>query len=174
MQQIKRGFTLVELLIVIILIGVVYMLFIAGLDKNEKPRPLRFEELRSTILNLTRNTPATLTCDGDTCGHCVIRPREGEKELEIDLFRSRPKVLYYDRYGYIKERRFPGEICFEYTIRKNLSGDNILVERGGIYYLFYAYLKKADVFNTYDEAAQAFDPARHIPMDTHEYYYERQ
>lgn len=174
MQQIKRGFTLVELLIVIILIGVVYMLFISGLGKKEQPKPLRFETLRSTILKHTGDSPATLTCHGESCETCIIRPKNSDKELEITLFRSRPKVFTYDRYGYLQERRFPDKTCFEYTIRKNLSGDHIMVEREGVYYLFYSYLKEGDVFTTYDEAAEAFDPARHILLDTHEYYYVRQ
>jgi len=150
------------------------MLFISGLGKNEKPKPLRFEELRSTILKLTQNTSATLRCDGDSCEHCVIYPNNGAKEQEIALFRAKPKVFTYDRYGYLKEHRFPGETCFEYTIRNNLSSDTILVEREGAYYLFYAYLKKADVFKTYDEAVKQFDPMQHIHLDTHEYYYARQ
>jgi hypothetical protein len=146
------------------------MLFISGLGKEERPKPLRFEELRSTILHLTRNMPATLLCDGDTCEHCIIRPNNGGKEQEIALFRTKPKVFSYDRYGYLKEKRFAGETCFEYTVRNNQSSDNILVEREGVYYLFYAYLKDADTFTTYDEAVKAFDPMQHIRLDTHEYY----
>ncbi len=150
------------------------MLFISGLNKKETTKPLRFEELRSTILKLTGNTPATLTCGGESCDSCVIRPENGGKEQKISLFHSRPKVFEYDRFGYLNEKRFPGTTCFEYTIRNNLSGENILVEREGVYYLFYAYLKKAVRFTDYDKAVLAFDPARHILLDTHEYYYARQ
>lgn len=174
MQQVNRGFTLIELLIVIVLIGVVYTLFISGMGKQEKPAPLRFEELRSTVLKLTGNTPATVICSGDNCESCIIRPRVGGKEQEISLFRAKPKVFTYDRYGYLNEKRFSDETCFKYTVRNNLSSDNILVEREGVYYLFYSYLKKADVFTTYDDAVLAFDPARHILLDTNEYYYARQ
>jgi hypothetical protein len=161
-------------MIVIILIGAVYMLFISGLDKKKTAKPLRFEELRGTILKLTAYAPATLSCSGDACENCVIRPKDGGKEQEIALFHTKPKVFGYDRYGYLQEKRFPDKTCFEYTIHNNLSGENILVEREGVYYLFYAYLKKATLFTDYDKAVLAFDPAQHILLDTQEYYYARQ
>lgn len=174
MQQINRGFTLIELIIVILIIGIVYMLFISGFDEHKKPKPLRFEELKNTVLKLSGNTPATLHCSGEKCDNCIIRPRDGGKEQEISLFHTKPKVYAYDRYGYLAEKRYDDETCFEYTVRKNLSADNILVERNGLFYLFYAYLEKADVFDDYDKAVLAFDPAQHILLDSNEYYNARQ
>ena len=173
MQQIIRGFTLIELLIVILIIGIVYALFVSGFDTRTKVTPLRFEELKSTILSLTQNRPARLECRGENCETCTIAQKEIE-DREIALFHGKPRVFIYDRHGYLKEKRYPDGRCFDFTIRANLSSDNILVERDGKFYLFYAYLKRTAVFDDYDTATAAFDPANHILLDSNEYHNARQ
>jgi prepilin-type N-terminal cleavage/methylation domain-containing protein len=173
LRQVIRGFTLIELLIVILIIGIVYALFVSGFDTRAKVTPLRFEELKTTLLTLSKNRPVRVECRGEACETCRII-QEGQEEREIVLFHEKPHVFAYDRHGYLKEKRYADERCFDFTIRANLSSDTILVEREGKYYLFYAYLAPTAVFEEYDRAAAAFDPAGQILLDTNEYYNARQ
>lgn len=173
MQQIKRGFTLIELLIVIIIIGAVYLLYISGMGKKNQITPLRFEELKESILKASGNQPARLTCRGESCGECTLTPRSGEP-ITMTLFSAKPKLFTYDSFGYLEEVRYDDETCFDYTVYDNLSSDNLLVEREGKYYIFYAYLKETEIFETYDQAVERFDPMKTIYLDTNDYYYGKE
>ncbi len=171
MLQIKRtAFTLIELIIVVLIIGLVYGLFVAGLNKKEVKPPLQFEGLKEKLLQLSGERPLFLRCTGDACETCTVTV-EGESEAkEFPLFSEKPKVFMYDHDGYFKEQRFAEDVCFEFRIRKNLSSDNILVERNGRFYLFYSFLQKPDTLIDLEEAKRAFDPREHLPKDGSEYY----
>ena len=174
MLQIKRpAFTLVELIIVVLIIGLVYGLFVSGLNKKKQTAPFHFETLKEKMLELSHNRPVSLRCGGEACETCTATP-EGESEgITLPLFSAKPTVFIYDYDGYFREQRYAEGVCFEYTVRDNLSSDSVLVEKDGRFYLFHAFLQRTDVFVDLEEAKRAFDPAEQLPTDQSEYYAKR-
>lgn len=172
MQKIKPAFTLFELIIVIIIIGSVYLLFFSGLTKQKK-EVRDFADLKELILKKANTQNARVVCQGDKCEDCAIYIDGEEKKLETKLFNSKPKVFEYDKFGYLDEKKYNDNVCFEYNIHKNGGASNMLVEKDGRFYIFYSFLDRAEVFTERDKAIEKFDPRNSLPTGTNQYYYER-
>ena len=132
----RVAFTLLELIIVIIIIGLVYGVFIFNGDFNKKEISKHgFKELKNTLLNLGISPPLKLVCRGDNCEDCKVISNDKD-DVKIKLFTTEPQILEYDQHGYLGFKEYPDNYCFEFEIRKNLSSSNILVELNSKYYLF--------------------------------------
>jgi len=178
LQKIRAAFTLFELIIVIVIIGAVYLLFFAGINTPKK-EVKDFAALKDMILQRTDGKSAKIQCAGDKCEKCTVYSKgaenalESTRELDFTLFDSKPKIFEYDKFGYLDEKKYADDICFEYKIYENMSSSNMLVERDGKYYIFYSLLQQAEVFSDYGTATQRFNPANTLPVATNQYYYER-
>ena len=160
----KKAFTLIELLIVLIIIGVVYTLFNPKL--TNKKEISRFEDLKKFLVSKYK-PPIKLECFGQKCEKCFVNNKELK---EYQIFTSKPKTYLFDTSGYISEKEFEDDKCFEYQIYKNKSSENILVEKDNQFYVFYSYFKKPKVFANYDDALNEYDNKNFLPQDNYEFY----
>ena len=163
----KRAFTLIELIIVLIIIGLVYSLYSPNF--NNKKKVTKFENLKEFLLQ-NYHAPLKLECFGEQCKKCFVNGKELKK---YQLFNQRPKTYFFDEFGYLEEKNFNDDKkCFEFEIYDNKSSSNILVEKDLKFYLFYSFYQKNKVFNDFEEAQKAFDNKTFLPQDELEFFGE--
>jgi len=87
----KQAFSLIELLIVILIIGIVYTLVVGNFDKvKDKNQKLTLENLKEYLQDLPYEKSAELLCMND-CKECKIL-LDGETDRELDGFLNILKV----------------------------------------------------------------------------------
>ena len=177
----RKGFTLFELLLVVLLIGIIYGIFVHKLsqkDKQGEADRLSLKTLKPFLHAFQAGDKAVLRCF-TPCETCHVY-RDGKQidDLDIPLFESIPNVYAHDVFGQLNRIEFSAiegkngaiqDVCFEYTLFANQSSSNYIVEYKQKYYLFEPYLKPAAVFDTLGEATAVFDTSPLLPTEQRRY-----
>ena len=153
-DKMHKGFSLIELLVVIIIISIVYFLGFSGVEMGkQKPKALTALNLKSTIMKSDLFTEeATLLCI-DKCRSCYLRKGIHSAfqayEHGIDLkdtkaytLDSRESLLRME-YGRYQDR----DICLILDFYKNGSSTQIILKNeSGVYFLpaFFEVPQKVD------------------------------
>jgi prepilin-type N-terminal cleavage/methylation domain-containing protein len=153
-DRMHKGFSLIELLVVIVIISIVYFLGFSGVEMGkQKPKALTALNLKSTIMKSDLFTEeATLLCI-DKCRSCYLRKGIGSAfqayEHGIDLkdtkaytLDNRESLLHME-YGRYQDR----DICLILDFYKNGSSTQIILKNeSGVYFLpaFFGTPQKVD------------------------------
>ena len=153
-DNIHKGFSLMELLIVIFIISIIYTLGITGVEfGKKKPKALTPLNLKETIVNSEFFAGHTTLMCVNKCRNCYLRPNinasfqpyknkidlTGIQAYSIDASDSLKKIEY-ERFGDEK-------ICLVMDFYNNGSSTQIILEdKKGAYFLpaFFAKAKKFD------------------------------
>ncbi len=143
------AFTLVEMLIVLILIGVVYSL-ILNRYKPEKEElfPHSQTPFRSILIPLWNHSHIILLCE-DKCKKCNIYNENGKiiKKIKQSLFKQNdvPKFYVFSDNGEINRKEFlhikpqnsEERVCFRFDLYPNKSSSELILEykNGKVLYL---------------------------------------
>ncbi|WP_345975703.1 prepilin-type N-terminal cleavage/methylation domain-containing protein [Sulfurimonas sp. HSL3-7] len=136
----RRAFTLLELLLVVVIIGVIYGLVINSMQKiNDKESALGFESLPSFVQTFHQRNHVALICT-DNCKACALYV-DGEKvKDDIDPFMEKERVLRFWSYNTntgTQELRFTPifdeddrefDVCFKYEIFEDGSSSEMIIE----------------------------------------------
>ena len=159
----KRGaFSLVELMIVIVIMGVVYTLSVTNFPTKaeEEAGGLSLANLKEYLQNLTYEKSAELLCL-DECQSCDILI-DGEKNSTVENFVDDTIEAYrYDyRLGpqevvpnvYFNKEGVQENICFSFKVDKEGVGDQILVKYKKRVYDFSTYILPTEVYFSLEDA----------------------
>jgi len=159
----RKAFTLIELLIVIVIVGVVYTLAISSFDRlKEKESTLTLETLKTYLNDLNHTKSAKILCLED-CNLCDIFVDDIYLKSLEDFLDDSVKIYRYDSlYGYVvkePEVFFNTEdvdvdVCFSYEIQKNGIGDQIVVEYKEKVYDFTPYFENTAVYRSISEITE--------------------
>ena len=160
----KKAFTLIELLIVIIIMGVVYRLAINNFAKlSDESQKLTLQNLREYLNSLPHAKSVKLLCLDD-CEECSIYI-DGVKNKEIDGFldHSVRSYRYEFSYGFVETQKevvfdkhdVQKDVCFSYKIDKKGVGDQVLVEYKDGFYDLGAYIQKTPYYTSMQEVVDA-------------------
>ena len=160
----KKAFTLVELLIVIVIIGAVYNLAISNFHKlSSKKTTLSLLNLREYLSSIPHAKSVKLLCL-DECQECDIYV-DGSKNRALKGFLDESVISYrYEVvYGFVEKEKevfFDSDnreknVCFSYEVDVKGVGDQVLVEFKDSFYDLSAYIEKTPVYSSIDEARQA-------------------
>ena len=175
----SKGFTLFELLIVIILIGLIYGLFVSSLQNKElKSDAITLLSMKKTLLNQPFKKKSEIICL-EPCKECFIY-NDGEKaELKpFSLFKAPPKVYKKDYYGRLEQQQFlplfnkenvQQDVCFRFSVFNNKSSSSYILETDKDFYIFPAYMRDANKTKTLEEAEKLFDNTNLLPKDSRDY-----
>lgn len=156
----KKAFSLIELLIVIVIIGVVYTLAISGIQKmSDKAASLSLVNLKEYLTDMQYEKNIELICLDD-CSVCDIFV-DGTKSKKLeDFLDSSVKVYRYDMlYGYVQKEKdiffnengVDEDICFSYKLTKDGVGTQMLVEYNEAFYDFSPYFSKTIKYDSIQE-----------------------
>ncbi len=156
----RKAFTLIELMIVIVIIGVVYTLAISKIKapmekKSQKPTLLT---LKSYLLGFMQDGKrVSLLCD-DICKECTIY-QDDKKLFNIENFIDESIESY--RYEF-----FLGAIavpkrenCFAFSVERDGVSDQIFVLYKEKVYDYMNYFEKPKVYNSLESAIAAKERA---------------
>ncbi len=135
----KKAFTLIELLLVVVIIGVVYGLVINSIKQiNDKEAALDFETLPSFLKSFHQRNDVAFVCI-DNCRQCAVYV-DGEEHKEVDPFMQEEQALRFWRFDAnlgMQELRFTPmfdaddrafDVCFRYEIFKDGSSSEMVIE----------------------------------------------
>ena len=151
----KKAFSLIELLIVILIIGVVYTLSVGSFEKvKDESKKLTLANLKEYLQDIPHEKSAELLCLDDSCECEVLVDGEKFRELEDFLDKSVSSYMYSFSYGMQKVEK-EEDICFSYSINKKGVGQQVLVEFNNVFYDFSSYLSPVSIYSSLEEARDA-------------------
>lgn len=163
----RSAFSLIELLIVVLIVGVVYTLAISNFDnvKENKIKPTLLT-LKSSLTELEKRHKAELLCL-DECESCSVyvdgEVDENLSEVYEDFLDEEPKMYRYDQnFGLIRLKNrvifnkegVDEEVCFSLSVDRNGVSDQMIVEYKDRFYDFTPYFENTQVYRTESELTQ--------------------
>lgn len=155
----KKAFTLIELLLVVVIIGVIYGLVINSMQRiNDKEANLGFESLPSFVASFHQNNHVAFTCI-DNCKKCALYI-DGEKVKDVEPFMKKERVLRFWRFDAnigTQELRFTPifdederefDVCFNYEVFNDGSYSEMIVETQKQSYDYRGPFHKVDHFSS--------------------------
>ncbi len=153
----KRGFTLLELLLVVVIIGVVYGLVISSMKKlTDKESALGFETLPSFLETFYQQNSVAFICT-DNCRNCKLYV-DGEALKKMPAFMKDERRLNFWTFDVnlgMQELRFTPlfdedgrefDVCFKYEIFEDGSSTEMVIETKKKSYDYRGSLHKVDTF----------------------------
>lgn len=146
----KKAFSLIELMIVIVIIGVVYTLVITKLHNvNEAEEKLNLKTLKSYMYKqIKEGKAAQLICEDD-CSVCKLFV-DGEEIAKIeDLVDDTIEVYRYSYSQGLILQEFEG--CFSFEVGRDKVSDQYIVSYKEKVYDFSEYFKDVKIYETLEE-----------------------
>ena len=164
----RYAFSLIELLIVIVIIGVVYTLAVTSFAKvSDKATQVSLVNLREYLQSLEHEKSVKFLCLDD-CSSCdIIVDGEIDETLKgsFDNFiDSSIKVYRYDSYQgvaqitneiYFNSEDVEEDVCFSYTVDVKGIGEQVFVEFNKKVYDYSSYFGTTPIFNSVEELVDA-------------------
>ena len=162
----KKAFTLIELLLVVVIIGIIYGLVINSMQRiNDKEANLDFKTLPTFLESFYQQNSVAFTCI-DNCKKCALYV-DGEKLKDIEPFMKEERQLrfwFFDANVGTQEFRFTPifdeddrefDVCFNYEIFKDGSHTEMIVETEKWSYDYRGPFHKVDSFSSLQELEES-------------------
>lgn len=162
----KRSFTLLELVIVVLLISIVYFLLFSSFSfsKNEKNN-LRIETLKNYLFdNFKYEDTLSLYCIKKDNFPCyVFIDRKLKDDIKItNLFLETPEVYTYDRdlnkkdFEDIRIGEEDFHVVFKLDFNSEKKHENLVLDMGNKVYLFSSISNKIEIFEDTNSILDGF------------------
>jgi prepilin-type N-terminal cleavage/methylation domain-containing protein len=162
----KKAFSLIELMIVIVIIGVVYTLAITKLksvaEERVEPSFANLKEYLSDFITEDAKK-ATLMCLDD-CSECGIYVDGVKTETIESFFDSSVEIYRYDFLQgavrkraevYFNDENIQESVCFSFSVYKNNISEQVLVSYKERAYDYTTYFEKTPVYDSLQELLEA-------------------
>jgi len=163
---VKKGFSLIELMIVIVIMGVIYTLVITKLKSyNETQEALQLETFKPNLGVLAKefHTKVKLFCFDD-CSKCAIFAN-GKKLKEVSsLFEDTPELYKYNYLNGMEEKKMDvlfdaddveQDVCFSFGVDEDGVSDQVIVKYKEKVYDYSNYFSDVDIYDTLEEVIDA-------------------
>jgi len=160
----RSAFTLIELMIVIVIMGVVYSMAVNSFTRlSDESANIDLKNLKEYMINTPYESSVKVICLDD-CSECNLFV-DGIKTQTLDSFVDDSVRIY--RYEYIygfTKREFDvffnvdnveENVCFSYKIDEEGIGDQVLIEFKDKFYDFSPYFTRTQVFSSLEDANSA-------------------
>ena len=150
----KRGFSLIELLIVIVIIGVIYTLVLSKLHtpKTQMQKP-SFLNLKEYLLTFSQDNSAVELLCKKSCSRCAIYSN-GEKIKDIESFFDASVELY--RYDFfLGDVALQQESCFDFSVDADGVSDQVIIRYKQKVYDYTPYFSGVQAYSSLEELKDA-------------------
>lgn len=168
----KSAFSLIELLIVIVIVGVVYTIAISNFKKVEDgTTKVTLSSLREVLHSFPHERSVELICL-DNCSRCDVfidAQKQAQNTLFDDFVDDSIVVYRYDfnvgvseikKKVYFNLQNVEEDICFSFSVDNKGVGDQVLVEYKDRVYDFTYYMDATPVYSSMQEAINAKEKLR--------------
>jgi len=170
----KQGFTLIELMIVIVIIGVVYVLAITSLKTmGDKSKNLTLKNLPEFMNSIHSHDDLLLTCI-DNCKSCYLF-RDGKFDDNIDPFIDEDIRIYkYDvNLGaneitftpFFDEEGREFDVCFKYELSREGVHSEMAVETESKIISYPSYFGEVKEYKSVEDYVEAQEELRQKAID---------
>ena len=164
----KKAFSLIELLIVIVIVGVVYTLAVSSFTKmGDTSTQVSLKNLKEYLQSFQHEKSVKFLCLDD-CSSCDIfvdgKIQEEMKGSFDNFLDSSVKVYKHHFYEgmqestnevYFNSEDIEEDVCFSYTVDKKGIGEQVFVEFNKKVYDFSSYFGETPVYNSLSEVTEA-------------------
>jgi len=149
----KKAFSLIELMIVIVIIGLVYTLALSRIKapKEELQKP-SLKTLKSYLRSFSKDHQSVRLLCKDQCDSCMIL-RDGEKIKDIEGFFDE-SVEFYRYDFFMGDVALQRESCFDFTLDGDGVSDQVIIVYKEKVYDYTPYF---DTVKEYDSLAALKD-----------------
>ncbi len=180
MIQEKKAFTLFELMIVVMIIGIVYALVLGRFNPKQHIKIVQLESLRDILTQKHKEGQRLDLILYDKCQKAALFiNNEKQEKMDINL---KPrlfegiKVYKSDPFGHGRKISFTPVIiedkikpvCFQYTIYPNGSASNYIVEQKNRYYVFPPYFEDVNITDSMEDALTLFTHEKEKRISSYE------
>lgn len=164
----KKSFTLIELVLVIIIMGILYSFIGNNLFSKEKSITIKLNNLPE-IARTLQKTPLEFIIFGRDCKKSMwIYNKEESFNVEYEIFINAKdlKAYKFNNYGELYDFEFDKrkidnrdeDICFQFEIFKNYSNSSYILEdeEKDIFYLFRPYFQSVETFESLEDAKDSY------------------
>lgn len=159
----KKGFTLLELILVVMLMGIVYGSVINVFERyKEKAIDVTFMSLQKYMQDFSHNNHVSLVCIKQ-CSECLLFT-DGKFTQNVTPFMDKDIQLYrYDKeFGvrefqampYFLEDGQEEEVCFRYDIHPDGTRSEMIVKEGKDVYRFPSYFGSVQKYASLEQAIE--------------------
>ena len=163
----SKGFTLLELMIVIIIMGIVYSMVNVSMKNSAKTlSTLSPKTIASVLQSIDDGVDRSFYIYGDECDQAMFIPELDEKiEIGDVFFATDTEVYELDAFGSTQVREFsPLEIedetfnvCMKFNKYANGSVSHFIYKNGNRFYQNNPYFGKVHISETLDEAKEKME-----------------
>jgi len=168
----KRGFTLFELMMVVVIVGIVYALVAVRFSQSNQIETT-LSDLPKTLKDRVFYKSVEVICIDDDAKECKVYLDGNLSKISLQLFKKKP-VTYklmpdetlkeVEFYPIMNKEQEPVFVYFRYKITKNGAGDEIVVDDGKGALLMFAYAKP----KRFDDVESARDRMIEIKLKAYE------
>lgn len=166
--KMKKGFTLLELMLVVLLMGIVYGLVINVFDRyKEKAIDVTLMSLENYMQSFYHNNHVSLVCIKQ-CNECLLFINEKFKQNITPFVTKDTEVYRYDKDSGVRELNFlpyfhsegqEEKTCFKYDIHPDGSRTEMIVQEGKEVYDFPSYFGSVRKYASLNEAIEQHNEA---------------
>ncbi len=156
----KGAFSLIELIIVIVIMGIIYTLSVNGFQKlSEKGSKVNLGNLKEYLISFKPKKSARILCLDD-CSSCDIFVDDIKVATFDDFVDSSIRVYQYDylqgshesmQEVYFNEDDVQENVCFSYRVDSKGVGDQVMVEFKKNVYDFTSHFESTKKYDSMQE-----------------------
>ena len=176
----RKAFTLFELMVVVMIIGVVYSLVLGSFDPKKSIKLPSLQYIKDSLLPYwIKGTKVELVIY-DRCHEATLLINdevqdEIETDINADIFKD-IKVYKNDIHNGVRDILFAPvlienrlhKVCFRFTLFPNGSSSSYVVKSGKKYYAYFPYFEETYTTTTLDDAFDVYQKKEYTKITAHE------
>lgn len=176
----RKAFTLFELMVVVMIIGVVYSLVLGSFDPKKSIKIVTLQYIKDALSPYwTKGVKVELVVYDRCRESALLINNEIQEEIETninaDMFKG-IKVYKNDRHNGEREITFAPilvenrlhKVCFRFTLFPNGSNSSYVAKSGKRYYTYFPYFEETYVTTKLDDALEVAQKKEFTKITTHE------
>ena len=144
----KKAFSLFELILVIILIGIVYSLVLGKITSRKNIHINNIKDLKATLLH--RGLKKLIVYD--KCTKTIPNTINPNIFKNIEVYNLINNNIEKIEFNPIKIKDNIYDVCLKFEIFNNRSSSSFIIKKDKNYYVFHPYFRQTKVFDNIEDA----------------------
>jgi prepilin-type N-terminal cleavage/methylation domain-containing protein len=176
----RTAFTLFELMVVVIIIGVIYALVLGNFNMKNRIAVPKVKDIKRSLSTHWKRGSRIDFYIYDDCSKSTLKingevKEDIESDIDLKLFKN-IEVYKTSKHGESEELEFPPlllnnrlhDVCFQYTIFPNGSSSSYMVKIDKTFYIFYPMFEDAMIIDSLSEAKEQYQHKEYTRISIHE------